>query len=96
MIINKLCFKKYGKFENKEFDFAPGLNIFYGKNESGKSTIATALKTFFYTELNGKQSFKKNYVPLSSDKGIYDVDFSTDDKSEYKSLVTLGKSNSKK
>ena len=95
MIINKLSLKKYGKFENKEFNFAPGINIFYGKNETGKSTIATALKTFFYTELTGKQGFKKNYVPLSSDKGVYDVDFSTDDKSEFKSLVTLGKSNSK-
>ncbi len=95
MIINKLLFKKYGKFENREFNFTPGINIFFGKNESGKSTIATALKTFFYTDLNSKGKYKRSFIPLSSDKGAFDVDFSTDKKEEFKSLVTLGKTNSK-
>ena len=95
MIINKLLFKKYGKFENKEFTFSPRINIFFGKNESGKSTIATALKTFFYTDLSSKSKYKKTFIPFSSDKGAFDVDFTTDKKDELKSFVNLGKTNAK-
>ena len=95
MIINKLFLKKYGKFENKEFLFSPNLNIFMGKNESGKSTISTALKTLFYADLNGKGKYKKNFIPLNETKGSFDADYTLDSKVNLKSLVTLGKTNAK-
>lgn len=95
MIIDKLYLKKFGKFENKEIDFSPSLNIFMGNNEAGKSTISTALKTFFYTELNGGGKYKKNYIPLNEEKGLFDVSFTLSDKSKLKGLVTLGKTNAK-
>lgn len=95
MIINKLYLKKFGKFENKEIEFSPKLNIIYGTNESGKSTIATALKTFFYTDLTGKGKYKKNGIPLSEDKGLFDISYTLDNTNCLKSLVTLGKTNSK-
>lgn len=95
MIIDKLYLKKFGKFENKEIEFSPRLNIFMGNNEAGKSTISTALKTFFYTELNGGGKYKKNYIPLGEDKGLFDVSFIKDDESKLKGLVTLGKTNAK-
>ena len=95
MIIKNLFLKKFGKFENKEFEFSPKFNIFYGKNESGKSTIATSLKALFYTDLTGKGKFKKNYVPLTEDKGYFDVDYSLDNGTNLKSLVTFGKTNGK-
>lgn len=95
MIIDKLYLKKFGKFENKEIDFSSRLNIFMGKNEAGKSTISTALKTFFYTELNGGGKYKKNYIPLGEEKGLFDVSFTLSDQSKLKGLVTLGKTNAK-
>ena len=95
MLIDKLYLKKFGKFENKEIDFSSRLNIFMGKNEAGKSTISTALKTFFYTELNGGGKYKKNYIPLGEEKGLFDVSFTLSDQSKLKGLVTLGKTNAK-
>lgn len=95
MIINNILFKKYGKFTNREFTFSPRLNIIFGKNETGKSTLATALKTFFYTDLGSKNKYKKTYIPLMEDKGAFDVNFVTDKGEALKSLVTLGKTNGK-
>ncbi len=95
MIIDKLYLKKFGKFENKEIEFSPNLNIFMGNNEAGKSTISTALKTFFYTELNGAGKYKKNYIPLNEEKGLFDVSFTLCDNTKLKGLVTLGKTNAK-
>ena len=37
--INKIKINSYGKIKNKEIKLNNNLNIIYGKNESGKSTI---------------------------------------------------------
>lgn len=41
-MIVKLILERFGKFRDKIFDFSP-VTIFYGKNESGKTTIFDAL-----------------------------------------------------
>ncbi|MGB3975395.1 MAG: AAA family ATPase [bacterium] len=41
-MIVKLILEQFGKFRDKTFDFSP-VTIFYGKNESGKTTIFDAL-----------------------------------------------------
>ena len=33
----------FGKFQNKEFIFDPGINLILGENESGKSTLQAFL-----------------------------------------------------
>lgn len=43
-MIDRLTLKKFGRFVNREFRFAPSV-IFYGPNESGKTTIFDALFT---------------------------------------------------
>lgn len=94
MIIRKINLKNYGKFENKEFSFSDKLNIIYGENESGKSTISTALKTFLYSEINQKKKYKKKYIPLNEKSGEFDVTFTHNDE-EYDSFVTVGMTNAK-
>ena len=38
----------FGKFKDYELKFEPGINIIYGKNEAGKSTLHTFLKAMLY------------------------------------------------
>lgn len=39
MKIKELRLKNFGKFTNKEIHFLDGMNVIYGENESGKSTL---------------------------------------------------------
>ena len=41
-------FKSYGMFENFKLNFQDGINLIYGLNESGKSTIHSFIKEVFY------------------------------------------------
>ena len=47
MIIRKLQLRNFGKFQNKEILLKEGINIIYGENESGKSTIHSFLQSMF-------------------------------------------------
>lgn len=48
MKISSLTMHPYGFFSDKTYDFCEGLNLIYGENEAGKSTIFSAIKTAFY------------------------------------------------
>lgn len=43
MYIKKVQLDNYGKFHKKTICFSPGLNVVYGENESGKSTLHSFL-----------------------------------------------------
>ena len=38
----------FGNVTNKEIELEDGINVVYGKNESGKSTLASFIKCIFY------------------------------------------------
>jgi len=48
MYIEKLLLKNFGKFNNFEIDLGTGLNVVYGKNESGKSTLFSFIKGILF------------------------------------------------
>jgi len=60
MIINKLFYKIYGKLIDKEIELSPGITVFLGDNEAGKSTIFNSLVTLIY-----------GFKPSSRDKHPY-------------------------
>ena len=43
MKINKIKINSYGKLKEKEINLNNGINILYGKNEAGKSTLLNLL-----------------------------------------------------
>ncbi len=45
MILRRLRLRRFKKFQEATFTFVPGLNIFQGPNESGKTTLMDALFT---------------------------------------------------
>lgn len=48
MIIRRLTIKNFGKIHEKTMKFSPGINVLYGENESGKTTVHTFLKSMLY------------------------------------------------
>lgn len=68
MIIKKINVKSFGKLKNKEIELKDGLNIIYGENESGKSTLQYFIKVMLYGVDNkkGKKTLsdRAKYTPL--------------------------------
>lgn len=68
MIIKKINVKSFGKLKNKEIELKDGLNIIYGENESGKSTLQSFIKVMLYGVDNkkGKKTLsdRVKYTPL--------------------------------
>lgn len=77
MYINRLHLKAFGKFINRKIDLQKGLNIFYGENEAGKSTIHNFIESVMYNFDEDKkgQDLKEKYRPWESDiyKGSIDI-----------------------
>ena len=48
MIIREANIGKFGKLENQKYQFSPRINVIYGANESGKSTLMQFLKAMLF------------------------------------------------
>lgn len=48
MVFNRLNLKYFGGFQNQEIELKPGINLIYGDNEAGKSTIHTFIKGMLF------------------------------------------------
>lgn len=48
MIIKRFTIKNFGKIHDKTMELSPGINVLYGENESGKTTVHIFLKSMFY------------------------------------------------
>ena len=73
VIIKKLHIISFGQFENTNIDLSSGFNLIYGKNESGKSTIASFIEGILYGFDDGSRvrHFNKKqeiYRPINSYK----------------------------
>ena len=55
MKIDKLKINSYGKLQNKEINLNKKINIIYGENESGKSTILKFILNSFYGTSKNKK-----------------------------------------
>lgn len=67
MNIQELQINSFGKLKNKNISLKSGINIIYGENESGKSTLLKFITSMFYganKNKNGKRlSDYDKYTP---------------------------------
>lgn len=63
MEIQELYLKHYGKFENHRIPLRSGMNIIYGGNESGKTTIHAFIRSMFFglNRARGKAAKRDEY-----------------------------------
>ena len=87
MKINKIKINSYGKLKNKEINLENNLNIIYGKNESGKSTLLKFILNIFYGASRNKKrrdisDFEK-YKPWDSEEYSGKLTYELDNKNKY-------------
>lgn len=82
MIIRKIGIDGFGKFHRNAFEFQPGINLIYGENEAGKTTLEQFLIGMLYDveKLRGKgakHDVYNRYYPEYGGKygGIMEFEF---------------------
>ena len=60
MQINKININNYGNLSNKEINLDNKINIIYGKNEAGKSTLLNFIESMFFGANKNKGKFGAN------------------------------------
>ena len=99
MKINKLKINAYGKLKEKEIDLKDGINILYGKNEAGKSTILKFIINSFYgisKNKKGKEySDYERYLPWSGEEFSGKLEYELNNKNKYEIYRDFKKKNPK-
>jgi len=97
--INDLKINGFGKLENKEIKLNKNINLIYGKNEAGKTTLLKFISCMFYGISKNKN--KKEFSDLEKYTPWKDIDFSgkikytLDNKNEYEVFREFNKKNPK-
>ena len=87
MKIKHLKINGFGKLKEKDIDLNEGINVIYGENEAGKSTLLKFISCMFYgtsRNKNGKSipDFEK-FKPWKTEEYSGTIDYSLDDGKEY-------------
>ena len=97
MKINKLKINGYGKIKNKEINLEKNINLIYGKNESGKSTILNFITDSFYGISKNKKGKEHSnydkYLPWTGEEFSGKVEYELDNKEKYEIFRDFRKKN---
>ena len=96
MKIQKIKINSYGNLKNKEINLEK-LNIIYGKNESGKSTLLNFIKNIFYgisKNKNGRNiSDYDKYLPWGKNEFSGKIKYQLDNKNNFEVYRDFNKKN---
>ena len=94
MIITQLKIKSFGKLNNLNIEFGDKLNVVYGPNEAGKTTILAFIKAMLYGMTSRKRDIRENdrlrFQPWHGDFGAGELYFKDENKSEFVIRRNLG------
>ncbi len=99
MKITNLKINNFGKLQNKEINFNDNINIIYGKNEAGKSTLLKFIISMFYglsKNKNGKEitDFEK-YTPWTGEEFSGKIKYELNNKEQFEIYREFNKKNPK-
>ena len=99
MQIKNLKINGFGKIKNKEISFNDGINIIYGKNEAGKSTILKYIISMFYGLSKNKNGGTipevEKYEPWNNEEFSGKISYELDNKETYEVYRDFKKKNPK-
>ena len=99
MKINKVIINSYGKLKNRQINLDSGINIIYGKNEAGKSTLINFLINSFYgisKNKRGKEvSDYDKYKPWIGEEFSGKLQYQLDSKEKFEIYRDFNKKNPK-
>ena len=97
MKINRLKINRFGKLNNKEINFDNNINIIYGKNESGKSTLLKFIINSLYGISKNKKgkdiSDYDQYTPWIGEEFSGKIEYELDNKEKYEIYRDFKKKN---
>lgn len=95
MKIIKLYIEHFGKIKDLQIELQEGLNILYGVNESGKSTIQSFIKSMLYGMNSQKKSIRENdrkrFIPWDAAYASGELYFEDDHQNIYLIKRKFGK-----
>ena len=99
MKIKKIKINSYGKLKNKEINLENNLNIIYGKNESGKSTVLKFILNIFYGASKNKKgrdiSDLEKFKPWDSEEFSGKLAYELDNENTYEIYREFNRKNPK-
>lgn len=99
MKVEEIKINAFGTLKNKEINLSDKINIIHGKNESGKSTLLTYIKTAFYgisRNKNGKEiSDYYKYKPWSGEEFSGKIKYTLDNGEQFEIFRDFNKKNPK-
>ena len=99
MKINKIKVNSYGKLKEKEIDLKEGINLIYGKNESGKSTLLKFIVNSFYGISKNKKGKEysdiEKYTPWIGEEFSGKIEYELDNQETYEVYRDFKKKNPK-
>lgn len=97
MKINYLKINGFGKIENKEIELSEKINLIYGKNETGKSTLLKFISGMFYgiSKNKNKKEFSdyEQYKPWKAEEFSGKIIYKLDNNEEYEVYRDFSKKN---
>lgn len=99
MKINKLQINAFGNLENKEIELSDNINVIYGKNEAGKSTLLKFIVDSLYGISKNKRgrefSDYDRYKPWKTEEFSGKISYTLDNGKKYEVFRDFNKKNPK-
>lgn len=97
MLIKEIQINNFGKLKNRNIELKNGINVIYGENESGKTTLLKFITSIFYgvsKNKNGKRiSDFERYTPWEEGEFSGKIKYKLDNNEEYEVYRNFTKKN---